>query len=229
MSAFHDAFTALTIAAGMSPSAAGELLAKVISESIPRPSAGALRTQRWRERGRHTVTVETPRGVTPKSATSNKTSNLERHTVTLSDSVSASPPLILSPSKKVKEEDRASAAQGYRSFDESVDFSSAEIRKLEAECPLMVNVYGQITHLAESSWMERIEPHGRKRAIINKIKRDQRSAAEKEQRLTTSKQRENIHSIDMEAAHAAAAEQERRGEYIRRKNEEREQRRQGSA
>lgn len=75
--------------------------------------------------------------------------------------------------------------QGFTNSDGTVSFTSAELIRIGIDLPHLVDPLGQITHLAESTWMDRLIPQNRKRAIVAKLRKDNSKLAAKVPRQTS--------------------------------------------
>jgi hypothetical protein len=222
--AFGEVFATL-VASGMEPVRAAFLLSQITLEGGAtvgkrEPTAGALRVRRYRERkALQSVTVTQEMEKT----------QLNQSQVTLH----VTPPPIEPPFKKDKKEEdskrlppavlRVQQAQpeviqdGFVSEDGTINFTAADIALLEAQCPLLANVRGSIVNLAETDWIARkVAPYDRTRAIRAKLKKDQRTEAEKQIKAVTPKQVAAVAAIkqaaadDMEKARQRALEVRRR-------------------
>jgi len=95
--------------------------------------------------------------------------------------------------------------QGFTNSDGTVSFTSAELIRIEIDFPHLVDPLGQITHLAESTWMDRLIPQGRKRAIVAKLRKDNNKLAAKVPKQTPQQK-----AVVQAATDHKVAEQERR-------------------
>ena len=164
-------------------------------------SAAAQRMRRFRERRRNVVTLDvTPvrsvTHVTPDFHKSIENNDLGRNGVTHPPD-----PLIEDYRKEDKQKivvlNCASRSdQGYVNSDGTVDFTATEIERVGIDFPLLVDPLGQITHLAESKWMDRIVPQNRKRAILAKLRKDNSKLAAKTPARTEDQKRAAVDERD---------------------------------
>jgi hypothetical protein len=199
-SAFDAAFSAL-VDGGMAPAEAAKLLNQIALEgaaavSKPQPTAGALRVRKHRERKAALQSVT----VTPEIEKSEQIQSK----VALHVTRPPEPPKKESKKEEVRKDSKISPpavlrfpvpapteieVAGFVSEDGTINFTAADIKILEAQCPLVENVRGCIVNLAATDWIARkVAPYDRTRAIRAKIKKNQRIEADKQAKAVTPKQ-----------------------------------------
>lgn len=182
MSAYDDTIDIL-VAAGVSEERAKALLTGVIREKKSQ-SKNALKCRAYRQRMVSRPRPERVATPSPVSPTPHLIKNNNLRSV--ATPLPPTPPKNLKKEKKEEDSLRGSPAvgqerYGYVSFDETVNFTADEIAKLSMDCYSLTNVSGQVRNLAESKWMTTMKPLERKKAIINKIKKNHTARIETKQ------------------------------------------------